>query len=30
MKIDRVHKKMTAQQAFEGYLRRHQGVKEDV
>jgi hypothetical protein len=24
MKIDRVHKKMTAQQAFEAYLRRHQ------
>lgn len=30
MKIDRVHKKMTAQQAFEHYLRRHQEVKEDV
>jgi hypothetical protein len=24
MKLDRVHQKMTAQQAFEAYLRRHQ------
>jgi hypothetical protein len=30
MKINRVHEKMTAQQAFEHYLRRHQEVKEDV
>ena len=30
MKIDRVHKKMTAQAAFEAYLRRHQGQESST
>jgi SNF2 family DNA or RNA helicase len=28
MKVDRVHKKMTAQKAFEAYLRRHEVVRD--
>jgi hypothetical protein len=28
MKIDRVHRKMTAQEAFEAYLRRHEVVRD--